>query len=109
MRRRSTILLIPFSYVRIDGGANELSADLLLGGLVGAMTSRCSATAAALRVRAGSRRFASCVEYASARCLARICRIVIGAGEAAPRIAAAQGLLARQARGRVAAIRLRSV
>ena len=86
----------PFSLVRLDG--DELSAEP--SRLVDeAMTVPLFGGRRAIRVRAGSRSFASGIDTLADMPL-KDCRIVIEAGELRAGIAAAQGLRARQDRGR---------
>jgi DNA polymerase-3 subunit delta len=85
----------PFSLVRLDG--DELSAEP--SRLVDeAMTVPLFGGRRAIRVRAGSRSFASGIDTLADSPL-KDCRIVIEAGELR-RVAAAQGLRTRQDRGR---------
>jgi len=90
----------PFSLVRLDG--DELSADP--SRLVDeAMTVPLFGGRRAIRVRAGSRSFASGVDTLADVAL-KDCRIVIEAGELRPEIAAAQGLRRAKTAVAIAAI-----
>ena len=104
MRERADALLAsavddpndPFSMVRLDG--DELSAEP--SRLVDeAMTVPLFGGRRAIRVRAGSRSFASGIDTLADSPI-KDCRIVIEAGELRAENPAAQGLRARQDRGR---------